>query len=437
MTTTTPMPARRRIVVIGGGAGGIELVVRLARRLDRQTDEVVLVDKAPSHFWKPRLHEVAAGLINPGEGAVSYLALARSHGFRFHYGALAGVDPVARVARLSAVEEPHGAGEVLEPRDLAYDDLVLALGSLVNDFGVEGVVEHCHMLDSAEQAAVFNQCFFNAAMQIAEGQRARLAVGIVGAGATGVELAAALRHAVDAMKRYGGMSTGDQLDITVVDMASRVLAGGDARTSTYAAARLAAMGVNIKLNAAVARVSAEGLHLNSGEFVPCDLKVWASGITGQTVVHSLPGLRLGKLNRIVTDGHLACEGVEHLYAMGDCSATPDGQGFPALPATAQVAHQQAAYLADALVRRHGKDVPSFTYRPRGTLVSLGQAEAAGEFPSLRRTRGTFSTHGHIPKLLYVSLEYMHRVALHGWLGASALELSDWLRHTTVPPIKLH
>jgi NADH:quinone reductase (non-electrogenic) len=429
---------RHRVVVVGGGSGGIELAIGLARRADVTTDEVVLIDKESSHLWKPRLHEVAAGLVNPGEDQAGYLALAQEHGFRFHCGALAGLDSSARTIRLAAVENTAGGEVVLNPRELEYDDLVLAFGSQVNDFGIEGVVEHCHLLDSSAQASAFNRSFLNAAIQVAEGQREHLAVGIVGAGATGVELAAELRHAASAMKRYGGLGAANRLDITVVDMANRVLAGADLRTSAYAASRLNALGVKIELNQAVSRVTADGLYLKEGKMIPCDLKVWASGITGQPIVHFLSGLRISKQSRIITDPRLACSGVEHIYAFGDCAAVPGAHGASALPATAQVAHQQASYLADALPRRRrGRQVQPFIYRPRGSLVSLGPSEAAGEFPALRHGRPAVLARGFLPKLLYASLLHLHRAAMHGWMGAAALAVSDRLRRIAVPPVKLH
>ena len=436
--SVSPLSKRHRVVIVGGGAGGVELAIALARRADATTDEVVLIDKESSHLWKPRLHEVAAGLMNSGEDQVGYLALAQGHGFRFHYGALAGLDSSARTIRLAAVENTAGGEVVLNPRELEYDDLVLAFGSQVNDFGIEGVVGHCHLLDSSAQASAFNRSFLNAAMQVAEGQREHLAVGIVGAGATGVELAAELHHAASAMKRYGGLGAANRLDITVVDMANRVLAGVDLRTSAYAASRLNALGVKIELNQAVSRVTADGLYLKDGKMIPCDLKVWASGITGLPIVHSLSGLRIGKQNRIITDPRLACSGVEHIYALGDCAAVPYAHGASALPATAQVAHQQASYLADALARgRRGKQVQPFNYRPRGSLVSLGASEAAGEFPALRQGHPAVLARGLLPKLLYASLLHLHRAAMHGWLRAAALAASDRLRRIAIPPVKLH
>jgi NADH dehydrogenase len=177
--------------------------------------------------------------------------------------------------------------------------------------------------------------------------------------------------------------------------------------------------------------------LTNGGTVPCEIKVWASGITGHDVVEALAGLTLSKGKRIAVDSHLACVGVQNIFAIGDCAAAPADGGTGLLPPTAQVAHQQAAYLARALERMMaGKSVPPFRFRPRGTLVSLGADQAAGEIPT-RRNQSVVPIRGTIAKLLYVSLYHMHRVTLHGWLRATALFLADRLRRTTLPPVKLH
>jgi NADH dehydrogenase len=435
--SNSELKPRRRTVIVGGGAGGLEVAVRLARRFDKTEDELVLVDGAAAHLWKPRLHEVAAGLLPAGEDEVSYLGLAQARGFHFHLGLLSRLDPEARVIGLGAVRNSDG-GVLLGEREINYDDLVLAFGSKVNDFGIEGVAEHCHMLDSVAQAEAFNRAFLNAALQIAEGERKTLSVCIVGAGATGVELSAELWEAAHNLHLYGGLSIGDRLKLTLVDLAPRVLPGTDERISKYAATRLTKLGVRLKLGAAVSRVEAGAIHLKDGEVIACDLRVWASGIVGQPVVDALGVLQLDRSKRIVTDQYGACAGVEHIYAIGDCAAMPDGRGAPALPASAQVAHQQAGYLADNLLRRRaGKTLRPFVFRPRGTLVSLGGAQAVGEFPGLRSHQRRVSTHGRLPKLLYVSLQFMHRVSIYGWLRATAIGVAERLRHIAVPPIKLH
>ncbi len=151
---------RQRIVVVGGGAGGLELATRLGRRA-ASTLSVVLIDRNPSHLWKPRLHEVAAGLLGAGDDALGYGAQARDAGFEFVLGELLGLDTERRSVRLGKVVGRESGQELLGERDIAYDRLVLAFGSRVNDFGIPGVREHCHMLDSPQQAVRLQRSFFD------------------------------------------------------------------------------------------------------------------------------------------------------------------------------------------------------------------------------------------------------------------------------------
>lgn len=423
-----------RIVIVGGGAGGSELATALGRRLHDKPTEVVLVDCVASHLWKPRLHEVAVGLIHPGEDEIGYLGLGQATGFKFVMGALSGLDTEAREIRVGPITDETGR-EVLGERRIGYDVLVLAFGSEVNNFGVEGVDEHCHMLDSGAQASAFQRRLFEAAIQVADADRERLSIGIVGAGATGVELAAELHQAVDAMKRYGGLAGVRRLEIAIVDMASRVLSNEAPKTSAFAQRALDRLGVKLHLDASVDKVSAQGFHLKSGELVACELKVWASGVIGRAMAKDLKGLKLDKHRRIVCDGSLRCEGVQGVYALGDCSAVADPNSQGILPATAQVAHQQAGYLVKVL-SEPDRQAPPFRYRSKGSLVSLGGGGAVGQAPSPGKGEPlTFD--GALPKLFYVSLQFMHRAALSGWPQAVALSLSDRLRRVTAPPVKLH
>ena len=435
---TPPPGTLPRIVIVGGGAGGLELATRLGHRLGHKQAQIVLVDRNPSHLWKPRLHEVASGLIGSGDDETNYLAHGCVHGFDFAFGSLLSIDPTAKTVKLDRVLSPADGSEILGERTLPYDTLVLALGSRVNDFGIPGVLEYCHMLDSPAQALKLQRAFLDAAIQVGAGRLDRVRVGIVGAGATGVELAAELHHAVHAMERWGGLGASGKLDITLVDMASRILPAVDPKTSSHATKVLEKLGVRILLGQSVERVTADALHLKGGTTVPCEIKVWASGVSGHGIVAKLKGLSLTPGKRIKVDDHLVCIGAPDIFAMGDCAAAPAHIGNALVPPTAQVAHQQANYLAKLLERRlAGRSIGPFKYQPRGTLVSLGEGGAAGEFPTLRHSQSVFPANGTLAKLLYVSLYHMHRVALHGWLRATALFLADRLRRTTLPPVKLH
>jgi NADH dehydrogenase len=425
----------RRICIVGGGAGGIELATRLGRRLGgKGKAEIILVDRNAQHVWKPRLHEVAAGLMD-ADDAVGYLGHSASHGYQFHLGTLLGIDPVRHSIRFSGVQSKVDGCEILGERAISYDFLVLALGSRANDFGISGVAEHCHMLDSAAQAADFQRRFLEGVFQVAEGRKDRLGIGIVGAGSTGVELAAELRHAAHDLRRFGGLDDQQRLDITLVDGADRILPAVDQKTSDEICKSLQQFGVAMQLGHQVDHVTADALHLQGGRSVPCDLKVWASGIVIPDLSKILPALTLLKAGRIKVDDHLACAGVADIFAIGDCASVESDAGT--LPPTAQVAHQQAGYLANALSRRllH-RPVGAFRYRARGTLISLGGKQAVGEIPLAHR-KAPVTISGIKTKLLYVALYQMHRAVLFGWPRTVALIVADWLRRRTLPPIKLH
>lgn len=426
-------PGAHTVAIVGGGAAGIELATRLGKRRDL---DVVLVDRDASHFWKPRLHELAAGLLGDGEEAVSYLAHGQAQGYRYEPGALVRVDADTHRIALDEVRMPLTDEVILPPRSLHYDTLVLAIGSRVNDFGTPGVLDYCDMLDSPAQAIALRRKILALALRTAGDPTRRIRIGIVGAGATGVELAAELHHAFNDMHRYGGLAGASRLDITLMDMAPRVLPAVDPRTSASAERILEGMGVHVRVGVGVDAVTPEAFHLSDGDTVPCDIRVWAAGVTGHDVVTGLGPFELSRDRRIVVDEYLKARGVPGVYAMGDCAfaAVPGGAS---VPPTAQAAHQQANYLAHALPRAmHSHPVPPFVYRSKGTLVSLGEYKATGELPVAEK-HAPIPMRGWLAKLVYVSLQHMHRVALHGWTRANALWLADWLRDTTLPPVKLH
>ena len=156
-------------------------------------------------MWKPLLHEVAVGTLDSHKDDVIYLGHAKGHHFNFQQGRMDGLDRSKREIMLAPVEfEGH---EIIPRRTLGYDTLVIAIGGICNDFGTLGVKEHCQFLDTHEQAEHVQRLLLNACLRahlqqapLAEGQ---LNVAIVGAGATGVELAAELHKAARQLVNYG------------------------------------------------------------------------------------------------------------------------------------------------------------------------------------------------------------------------------------------
>jgi NADH dehydrogenase len=157
--------ALHRVVVVGGGAAGLELVTWLGDRLGRRGRvRVTLVDSGRVHLWKPMLHEVAAGSMDPGEYEVDYLAQAYWHGFHYRFGEMNGLDRTAKKAHLAATFDDEGL-EITPPRSIGYDTLVIAIGSVTNDFGTPGVAEYSVPLETAAQAARFHRRLVNACLR--------------------------------------------------------------------------------------------------------------------------------------------------------------------------------------------------------------------------------------------------------------------------------
>jgi NADH dehydrogenase len=153
---------RHRIVVVGGGAAGLELATRLGDRQGRRGwAEITLVDRDRTHIWKPLLHEVAAGTLSLAENELSYFAQAHWHGFHYRFGEMIGLDRARKEVHLAATFDDEGR-ELIPPRAIGYDTLVIAIGSLTNDFGTPGVAEHAMPLETPAHAARFNRRLIDA-----------------------------------------------------------------------------------------------------------------------------------------------------------------------------------------------------------------------------------------------------------------------------------
>jgi NADH:ubiquinone reductase (H+-translocating) len=262
----------KRVVVVGGGAGGLELACRLGRRLRRHPDlEVVLVDRNRQHVWKPLLHEVATGSFNSELGGADYLSLARINHFRFAQGEFVGLDLGGRQVTLAPGRDRRGRPLTGERR-IDYEWLVLALGSRTADFGIPGVSDNAFMLDSPEDAEVFHDHLLSELQARAQDDGGReLRVVIVGAGATGVELAAELDSAGRFFRHY--WATPLRLNITLIEAGERILPALNARIATKAARELTAIGVDVRTAAKVKAARPDGLVLDDDVLVPADLMV--------------------------------------------------------------------------------------------------------------------------------------------------------------------
>lgn len=437
------MSPLHRITIVGGGAGGLELAVKLGKKLGKRNKaHITLVDAERTHIWKPLLHQVAAGTLDSHADELEYLALARSHCFHFRLGRMDGLDRARKEIYLAPTVDEEGE-EILPRQAIPYDTLVLALGSQTNDFGTPGAQEHTIMLDSPDAAERFHERLINSClraqakpMQPGEG---RFTVTIIGGGATGVELSAELHTTTKILSRYGLANFDPEKDlrIVIVDAAPRLLQALPERLSNAVAQELRDLDIEIHTGQQVVEVTKEGVRMASGKFVRSGIVVWAAGIKVPEFMKELDGLETNRINQLVVHRTLQTTRDPSIFAMGDCASCPQGEDRPPVPPRAQAAHQQANLLARSLPRiLEGKPPLDFTYRDRGSLVSLGEYSTVGSLMGAI-ARGSVFIEGTIAKWMYWWLHKHHQITVIGlfrtWLTTWA-EAIDWARN---PRVKLH
>lgn len=441
--TQSPEPQPLNIVVVGGGAAGLELVTRLGDRLGRRGQaRVTLVDHARTHLWKPLLHEIAAGSLDPDAYEVNYLAQAHWHGFRYRFGSMVGLDRNAREVQLGATFDEEGR-QITPPRSVAYDLLVIAIGSVTNDFSTRGVAEHAVPLETPAQAVRFNRRLVNACLRAqtqAEPIRpGQLHVAIIGAGATGTELAAELHRTLREVVGYGLDRIDPQRDIRIVliEAGDRVLPGLPERISEATHRLLDRMGIELRTAARVTEVTPDGVRLADDSFIAAELVVWAAGVKGPEVLQDLDSLEVNRSNQLVVTPALQTSRDQRIFAIGDCAACPR-PGQPArVPPRAQAAHQEAVHVVRQIQRQlRGRPLLPFVYRDFGSLVSLGSHTTVGNLMGFLFGRGMF-IEGLFARVMYHSLRLMHERALNGIPYAVLSFLSRTLSRRTSPQVKLH
>ena len=432
-----------RIVVVGGDAGGLELVTRLGDKLGRKgRADISLIERGRTHFLKPHLHELAAGTVDLDVHELDYLAQSHWHGFQYRYGEMIGLDRDAKQVLVGPVFDEHGE-EIVHARRIDYDILVLAVGSRINDFGTPGVVQHAIALDSTQEADRFHRRLVNAFLRAhAQTQPLRpeqLNVAIVGAGATGVELAAELHNATRELVSFSldNIDPDKHIRLHLIEASPRILPALPERISRAAHRMLEKLDVEVHVNARVAEVLPKAVRLADGTVIASEMVVWAAGVKAPPFLREL-GLSVNHLNQIVVDESLRSLEDPRIFALGDCAAAAwYGQSGRNVPPRAQAAHQQASYLIKAIPRAlAGKSLKPWRYRDFGSLVSLGDYTTVGNLMG-NFVGGNIWLEGLFARWMYMSLYKMHEIALHGYWKTSLATLGRLIAAQTVPRVKLH
>ena len=437
--TTNSIP---KIVVVGGGAGGLELVTKLGRKLGKKGKaEITLVDSTHTHIWKPLLHEVAAGTIDSHEDEIEYLGQAMCSGFRFRLGKMDGLDRANKQISVAPSYSEKGV-EIIPQRTFDYDYLVIAVGSISNDFGIKGVEQNCFFLDTTPEAENFQnqllESYLRAHTQGEPLKAGQLDVAIVGAGATGVELSAQLHEVSHLLTAYGlDEVKPEDVKISIIEANRRVLPGLPENLSAATAKELEKLGVNLLLNERVVEVTPNEIKTESGKVIPAAIKVWAAGIKAPDFLKDIDGLETNWINQLVVKQTLQTTLDDDIYSIGDCCACAWIGQDQNVPPRAQAAHQMASLTYKSITRRmEEKSIPEYHYHDYGSLVSLGRYSTVGNMMG-NLSKGSLMIEGFMARMMYLSLYKMHQVALFGFFRVGMLSLSHLFRRSVHPKIKLH
>jgi NADH dehydrogenase len=435
-----------RIVIVGGGAGGLELATKLGNSLGKKNlAEIFLVDAKKTHVWKPLLHEIAAGSLNPDKDELEYLAQAHWHHFKFRYGRVEDVDAQNQTITIAPTSDIDGV-EIIPQRKIKYDTLVLSVGSTVNDFNIPGAKEHAVALDTQYQAERFHQKLHNSILraqtQAGSVRPGQLEVVIVGGGATGVELAAELHKATREMAAYGLDRINPDRDISIhlVEASPRLLPALPAKISTSVEMELRKLNVKLFLGEKVTRVTEFGVETHSGKKIISSLVVWAAGIKAPEFLSKIKGIETNAIHQVKVLSTLQTSTDKNIFAFGDCAACPIKPGVEELvPPRAQAAHQQASLLYKTLknrVLRPNKPLPHYVYKDYGSLVNLGRYSTVGNLMG-SLLGGSMFVEGLIARLMYLMLYQMHLSALHGVISVVFRLIGKIISRRTEARVKLH
>lgn len=362
---------RPRVVIIGGGFAGLQAV----RALRGADVEVVLFDRAPYSTFQPLLYQVATGGLNAGDITYGLRAFAsRYANARFRRATVVGLDPDEQRVRLEDGDE------------IEYEYLIVGVGVTANYFGIPGAAEYSMTVYRPGAALDVRDRLLANVESVAEGdpEAAEPVVVIVGAGATGVEMAGELAELRNvAMPHLYPEVDIERVRVVLVEMTPHVLGPFDDTLRSYAANELRERGVELRLGTAVKEVRPDCVILDDDSTLPAAVTVWASGVKVADEV-STWGFPQGPGGRIEVGDDLRVVGRPNVFAVGDVAVNPNRP----LPQLAQPAMQGGRHAGAQVLRLlRGEPTETFRYRDKGTMATIGRSDAVVQLPYGLKIKG--------------------------------------------------
>ncbi|MFY8034453.1 MAG: NAD(P)/FAD-dependent oxidoreductase [Flexibacteraceae bacterium] len=368
-----PTTALPRVVIIGGGFAGLEL----AKKLDNQQFQIVLLDKNNYHQFQPLFYQVATAGLEPSSISFPLRKLFQKN-----------KNTHIRVTEVQEVDTQNK--EVITPvGTIAYDYLVVAVGADTNFFGMPNIEKYAYPMKNVGEALLLRntllQNYEDALVATdPELRKALMNVVIVGGGATGVELSGAIVE----MKKFVLPKDLPELDfaqmeVTLLEAGPKLLNGMSEKAQTDSLKFLQDMGVKVKLNAQVKDYDGNQVILADGTTLPTKTLIWAAGVTGNKV-KGIPAEAITRGNRIVVNRLNEVTGLKDVYAIGDIAYMEEEKFPKGHPQVAQVAMQMGTNVAKNLkAGLHQQPKKPFVYTDLGSMATVGKNKAVVDLPFIK------------------------------------------------------
>lgn len=360
-----PVITKPKVVILGAGFGGLTAARALA-----DSAEVTVVDRHNFQTFLPLLYQVATAGLAADHVAYPIRGALRNSGVEFRMGSPISVDHRNKEVKLDSSEV------------LAFDHLIVALGSATADFGIKGVTEHALGMKSVAEAIHIRAEVMRRFEDLCRFQdETRLSISLVGGGPTGVEMAGALAELVRGPLKSDEEHASRHIDIYLIEAGPRLLPSFSPSLSSRTQKDLEKLGVKVLTNTAVQEISPRMILLKNGESIPSEITIWAAGVQGQPLASnlSLPIVA----TRIDVEPTLQVKNYPHYWAIGDIAGAKGSNGR-FLPMVAPVAMQQGAFVAQQIERvSKGLELLPFVYKDKGSMATIGRHKAVVEVKKLR------------------------------------------------------
>lgn len=368
-----PTSALPRVVIIGGGFAGLEL----AKKLDNQQFQIVLLDKNNYHQFQPLFYQVATAGLEPSS-------------ISFPLRKLFQKERNTHI-RVTEVQEVNTANKevITSVGTIHYDYLVVAVGADTNFFGMPNIEKFAYPMKNVGEALLLRNTLlqnYEDALVTSdpEMRKALMNVVIVGGGATGVELSGAIIE----MKKYVLPKDLPELDfaqmeVTLLEAGPKLLNGMSENAQSESLRFLQEMGVKVKLNAQVKDYDGNFVHLADGTTLPTKTLIWAAGVTGNKV-KGIPATAITRGNRIIVNRFNEVVDIPNVFAIGDIAYMEEEKYPKGHPQVAQVAMQMGTNVAKNLkAELHKQTKKAFVYNDLGSMATVGKNKAVVDLPFIK------------------------------------------------------